>query len=107
MTPLLQTVDFHWNKRFKSSMRSKWIDWLRSGEKEVTKSGKRKRASYDLVADWVSQSWKELPEELIQRSFIECGSIVTDGDQGTQALPANFEQYYMTKILKRKKKHQY
>jgi hypothetical protein len=47
-----------------------------------------------------------MTEEFIQKSFIECG-IVTDGDQGTEALPANFEQYYMTKILKRKKKHQY
>lgn len=54
-------------------MKRRWRDWLLQGEHEYTKSGKRKRASYNLVAQWVSDSWKDVPHNLISRSFLECG----------------------------------
>jgi hypothetical protein len=73
MTPLLQPADSHWNKTFKSAMKRRWLDWLQSGKAEYTKSGHRKRASYSLVAEWVSESWQEVPDDLISRSFLECG----------------------------------
>ena len=34
---------------------------------------RRKRASYSLVAEWVSESWNEVPEDTISRSFLKCG----------------------------------
>jgi hypothetical protein len=80
MTPLLQPADSHWNRPFKAMMKRKWLDWLQCGEAEYTKSGKRKQAVYDLVARWVSESWKEVPVDVIQRSFIECG-LFPDGEQ--------------------------
>jgi hypothetical protein len=73
MTPPLQPADTHWNKPFKTEMKRRWRDWLLQGEHEYTKSGKRKRASYNLVAQWVSDSWKDVPHNLISRSFLESG----------------------------------
>ena len=29
--------------------------------------------SYSLVAEWVSESWNVVPEDIISRSFLECG----------------------------------
>ena len=54
-------------------MKHRWLERLQSGEVEYTKSGNRKQASYSLVAEWVSESWNEGPEDMISRSFLECG----------------------------------
>jgi hypothetical protein len=38
-----------------------------------TPTGKIKRPSYSTVATWVKESWDEVDEDLIQRSFKSCG----------------------------------
>ena len=81
MTPLLQPADVHWNKPFKSAMRDKWLQWLSEGEEEYTASGKRKSASYEMVVNWVSECWKAIPIELIQKSFVQCGMPWSSPDQ--------------------------
>ena len=57
LTPLIQSMDAHANNPFKSSMRDKWETWLESGKAEFAKGGKRKRASYELIANWVYETW--------------------------------------------------
>ena len=52
-----------------------WLNWLAEGEQECTRSGKRKSASYEMIARWVSESWKALPSDLIRQSFIQCGIL--------------------------------
>src|SRR4051812_47392908 len=42
-------------------------------EEEYTRTGKRKRASYEMVANWVSSAWKSISSELIIKSFVGCG----------------------------------
>lgn len=81
-TPLLQPADVTWNKLFKGLLKDKWIQWLADGEAEYTKSGKRKSASYEMVVKWVSQSWKEISEENIRMSFVNCGILRKQGDAG-------------------------
>ena len=47
-----------------------------------TPTGKIKRPSYSTVATWVKESWDEVDEDLIQRSFKSCGiSTNTDGSE--------------------------
>ena len=47
-----------------------------------TPTGKIKRPSYSTVATWVKESWDEVDENLIQRSFKSCGiSTNTDGSE--------------------------
>lgn len=73
LTPLLQPADVHWNKTFKSEIRNSWCEWLKSGEQDFTKSGKRRSASYLMIAQWVKAAWGNVPVDLVKRSFPECG----------------------------------
>jgi hypothetical protein len=41
--------------------------------KELTPSGKIKRPSYSLVANWVKDSWDAIDPNMIKRSFKCCG----------------------------------
>ena len=57
MTPLLQFIDTHINKPFKDHMRNKWNEWMAGGEIQFTASGQRKRASFEIVLNWVNGAW--------------------------------------------------
>ena len=46
---------------------------------EFTRTGKRKRASYEMVAAWVNQSWKQIPGDIIVKGLNECGYIEWNG----------------------------
>ena len=70
MTPLLQFQDTHVNKPFKDRMRDEWEAWIEGTEVEYTASGNRKRASYQLVAEWADKIWKEVAtDDVILQGF--------------------------------------
>ena len=81
LTPIVQPCDVSWNKPFKSAMREKWQEWLRSGEQEFTKSGNRKSASYKMVAEWVDECWKATDNTLIAKSFNACGIVTPENGE--------------------------
>ena len=57
-------------------MKEKWEDWIENGDAEFTESGNRKRASYQLVAEWVDEIFKEVAtDKVILRGFRECGYV--------------------------------
>ena len=81
MTPLLQLIDTHINKPFKDHLRTKWNEWMTGGEIQFTASGKRKRASYEMVVNWVNDVWQQVAtDNAILKGFKECGYIGYDGD---------------------------
>ena len=81
MTPLLQFQDTHVNKPFKDRMRDEWEAWIEGTEVEYTASGNRKRASYQLVAEWADKIWKEVAtDDVILQGFRECGYIEYNND---------------------------
>jgi hypothetical protein len=48
----------------------------------LTPAGRIKRPSYSTVATWVKESWDDVDEDLIRRSFKCCGvSTNTDGSE--------------------------
>ena len=50
--------------------------------KELTPSGKIKKPSYSLVANWVKDSWDAIDPNMIKRSFKCCGiSNNTNGSE--------------------------
>ena len=80
-TPLLKFLDTHVNKPFKDIMKGKWEDWIVNGEAEFTEKGNIKRASYQLVAEWVDDTWNKVDtDELIIKGFRQCGYIEYDGE---------------------------
>ena len=56
-------------------MRNRWDDWMSNGIAEYTKSGKRRRASYEMVCEWVHDEWKKIDYETILKGFRENGYI--------------------------------
>ena len=62
-------------------MKEKWQDWIVNGEAEFTEKGNRKRASYQLVAEWADNTWKKVAtDELIIKGFRQCGYTEYDGE---------------------------
>ena len=43
------------------------------GQMVLTKTGKRKRVSYDTVATWVSESWKDISADLVVKAMAANG----------------------------------
>ena len=80
MTPLLQVMDTHVNKSFKNILKNRWAEWLDHGEEDFTRTGKRRRASYEMIASWVEEAWRHITPELILKGFRECGYIQWDGN---------------------------
>ena len=46
--------------------------WILGHERELTASGKIKRAPPHIVARWVSSAWTSIPAELVAKSFKKC-----------------------------------
>ena len=59
-------------------VRAKWEDWYADGEVVLTKSGKRKRVSYDVIATWVSESWKAISADLVVKAMTANGLTFDD-----------------------------
>ena len=74
MTPLLQFLDTHVNKPYKDSLNDQWEEWLDNGKEEFTKSGKRRRASYEMVAQWY-KAWRDVAtDEISYADFSKIGT---------------------------------
>ena len=51
-----------------------------SGPFEYTPSGKKKAPTRNLVLRWVNETWREIPAEMVMKSFRTCGiSNALDG----------------------------
>ena len=52
------------------------------GPFEFTPAGKKKAPTRNLVLRWIKQSWREIPEEMVSKSFMTCGiSYALDGTE--------------------------
>ena len=80
LTPLIQFLDTHINKSFKGNVRNRWENWIANGMAEFTKSGKRRKASYEMVAKWIHEEWKGVEHESI-KGFRENGYIDYAGNE--------------------------
>ncbi|CAG8784534.1 7718_t:CDS:1, partial [Racocetra fulgida] len=58
---------------FKSGIRKRWVEWISNSEREYTKSGNHKKATYELICKWVSETWKEISQKLLIKLFEASG----------------------------------
>ena len=65
-----------------NQMRHLYNHWMNEADKDYTPSGKIKRPSYSLVANWVKESWDAIDSTMIMRSFKCCG--VSNAMNGTE-----------------------
>ena len=74
MTALLQFIDTHINKPCKDHLRNKSNKWMTGDEIQFTASSKCKRASYEMVVNWVNDVWQQVAtDNAILKGFKECG----------------------------------
>ena len=75
LTKVLQPLDISVNKSFKCELRKIWEQWMVSGEKSFTNTGRMRRASYETVCQWVKDAWLAVPDTAIISGFIKAEII--------------------------------
>ena len=73
LTSVLQPLDVVINKPFKDRLRQKWVEWMSSDDKPLTKGGNLKKPALALVTSWVKSAWYDLPQEMVKKSFLKTG----------------------------------
>ena len=54
---------------------------MADGGIQYTASGKRKRASYQMIVEWINEVWRTVAtDDAIMKGFNECGYIGYDGN---------------------------
>ncbi|GFU32044.1 pogo transposable element with KRAB [Trichonephila clavipes] len=74
------------NRSFKSKLRKLWGQWMSDGEKNYTKTGKLKRASYENVSRWVLKAWNDVAETTVKNAFRKCNIIVKNDSDDEESL---------------------
>lgn len=99
MTGQLQPLDISINKSFKGRIRKQYDEWLINNDHSYTKTGKIKKVSESTLVEWVDKAWKEVPNELIKKSFLKC--CITNADDGTEddILWNDAEEYHAQSII--------
>ena len=72
LTPVLQPLDKYLNKPFKDRICKHYLSWMITGPFEYTPAGTKRAPSRNMVLCWVRQAWRDIPEDMVQRSFKAC-----------------------------------
>ena len=65
-----------------SILRQKWMAWMCTDNKELTKGGNLKRPSLSMVITWVKEVWEDIPAEMVKKIFMKTGIYnIMDGTE--------------------------
>ena len=73
LTLVLQPLDKCINKPFKAKVCAQYEAWMVNHPFTYTPSGKKRAPSKEMVLRRIDQAWREIPVDLIMRSFKSCG----------------------------------
>lgn len=82
LTSVLQPLDVCLNKPFKDRVRQRWMAWMAEGIHELTATGRQKKPSEELMCQWIGEAWRDIPREMVARSFLKCG--ITNALDGSE-----------------------
>ncbi len=81
-TKFVQAPDVCWNRPFKAKIQDAYEDWMEKGEKSYTNAGNIRAPDLRVLLTWIYESWQNLSEEMIIKSFKVCGvSNALDGSE--------------------------
>lgn len=66
------------NKPFKDLLRREYNEWLAAEGRELTPTGRVKRASLAAVCGWVLSARAAVPSDVVVRSLAKCGISLDD-----------------------------
>ncbi|CAI7783876.1 unnamed protein product [Closterium sp. NIES-53] len=73
-TTLVQPLDISINRSFKCGVRHLYSTWFEEVETgQMTRAGNLKKLPPEVVLKWIAESWADVPEELVKKSFLTCG----------------------------------
>ncbi len=72
-TSLLQPADVVWFASIKKKIHAKWTDWYLNAEKTFTKNNNMRSPGYATLINWISEVWSQTSEEMLSKSFNDCG----------------------------------
>uniref|UniRef100_A0A8C6PX15 HTH CENPB-type domain-containing protein n=1 Tax=Nothobranchius furzeri TaxID=105023 RepID=A0A8C6PX15_NOTFU len=72
MTSQLQVLDVVVNKPFKDNLRTRYTEWLLSGDHALTPSGKIQKPTVHRLCEWILQAWDAVTAESIINGFKKC-----------------------------------
>ena len=49
------------------------MGWICTDDNEFTKGGNLQRPSLSMVTSWVKEAWKDIPAEMVKKSFLKTG----------------------------------
>ena len=79
---MLQPLDVSINKPFKARLSGQYNCWISDHDRELTASGKIKRAQPHVAAHSALSTWKSIPAELVAKSFKKC--CISNALDGTE-----------------------
>ena len=82
LTSVLQPLDVCLNKPFKDRVRQKWVEWMAEGIHKLTAGGRQKKTSEELVCQWIGKGSRDIPREMVAKSFLKCG--ITNSLDGSE-----------------------
>ena len=86
-TKFIQAADVSWNKPIKEHLGEMYDKWLAENEHELTSQGNMRAQSRRQMVAWVLEAWKNLPDDLIRKSFKVCApSSSLDGSEDNELM---------------------